>query len=367
MNPWKNKDVFILTLVVGFLLVLSSCKRADSQSSQTVIKKTEKTQTVEVVHPSSNSFEAELLITGTAMPNQIVLLHAMESGYVKSIKKDIGDIVKKGDLIAELENPELYRLNQKLKAQLDAKKAIYDRLQKTYDQTPDLTPMQLLEEAKADYIGAKTELDVINDRQNFLLVTAPFNGVVTKRLVDNGALIQSGIANTNATAIVELQEINPIRLTIPLPESDASSIKKGMETQVSFPELYGESYTAKISRTANALDFASKTMQVEIDIPNKGYKIKPGMYAKILIKTSNRKNVLSLPVTAQILYEDEPFVLLVKNNIVQRVRLRKGLENKDFFEVLNADIGKEAQVIIQGKGLVKQGQQVTAIEKSSAE
>ena len=363
MNPWKNKDLFLLILIVGYWLTLSSCQQADNQSSKNVIEKTEKTQTVEVVHPSSHSFEAELLITGTAMPNQIVLLHAMESGYVKSIKKDIGDAVKKGDLIAQLENPELYRLNQKLKAQLDAKKAIYDRLQKTYDQTPDLTPMQLLEEAKADYIGAKTEFSAINDRQNFLRVTAPFNGIVTKRIVDNGALIQSGIANTNATAIVEVQEINPIRLTISLPESDASSIKEGMETQVTFPELYGEPYTAKISRTANALDFASKTMQVEIDIPNPEGKIKPGMYAKVLIKTSSRKNVLSLPVTAQILFEDEPFILLVKNNIVERVRLRKGLENKDFFEVLNGEIGEDAQVIVQGKGLVKPGQKVTAIEK----
>ena len=203
----------------------------------------------------------------------------------------------------------------------------------------------------------------VNDRQSFLRVTAPFNGVITKRLVDNGTLVQSGITNTNATAIVEIQEIDPIRLTIPLPESDASSIKEGMKAQVTFPELAGEPYTAKISRTANALDFSSKTMQVEIDLKNTEWKIKPGMYAKVQIKTSSRENVLSLPITAQILFEDEPFVLLVKENIVERVRIRKGLENKDYFEVLNAEIGEEAKVIIQGKGLVKPGQKVTAIEK----
>ena len=367
MKFLKNKYRLLFILVSGYCFLVTSCQEADTKLGETNIKKSNKNQTVEVVHPSSQSFEAELLITGTAMPNQNVLLHAMESGYVKSMHKDIGDVVRKGDLIAQLENPELFRLNQKLQAHLDAKKAIYERLQKTYDQTPDLTPMQLLEEAKANYIGAMTELNVINDRQNFLRVTAPFSGVITKRFVDNGALIQSGIKNSNATALVEIQEINPIRLTIPLPESDAGSIKKGMEAQVTFPELQGEPYVAKISRTANALDFESKTMQVEIDLPNRSKKIKPGMYAKVLLKTSSRENVLSLPVTAQVLFEDEPFILVVKNNIVQRVRLRKGLENKDFFEVLNSDLGKDDQVIIQGKGLVKPGQQVTAIEKLRAE
>lgn len=363
MIPWKNKALYLFILFAICELGLNSCQQNENKSDTEIIDQDEKIQNVEVVHPSTQSFEAELLITGTAMPNQIVLLHAMESGYVKAIKKDIGDHVTKGDLIALLDNPELYRLNQKLSAQLEAKKAIYDRLQKTYDQTPDLTPMQLLEESKADYIAAKTELSAVNDRQSFLHVTAPFNGVITKRLVDNGTLVQSGITNTNATAIVEIQEIDPIRLTIPLPESDASSIKEGMEAQVTFPELAGEPYTAKISRTANALDFSSKTMQVEIDLKNTEWKIKPGMYAKVQIKTSSRENVLSLPVIAQILFEDEPFVLLVKDNIVERIRLRKGLENKDYFEVLNAEIGKEAQVIIQGKGLVKPGQKVTAIEK----
>ena len=213
MIPWKNKALFLLILFANCILGLNSCQQDVNDSDNDIVEKNKKVQNVEVVHPSSRSFEAELIITGTAMPNQIVLLHAMESGYVKSIKKDIGDRVIKGELIALLDNPELFRRNQKLTAQLQAKKAIYERLKKTYDQTPDLTPMQLLEEAKSDYIAAKTELNSIIDRQNFLRVVAPFNGVITKRLVDNGALIQSGITNTNATAIIEVQE-NPRRITI---------------------------------------------------------------------------------------------------------------------------------------------------------
>ena len=320
-----------------------------------------KIQRVEVVNPAERSFTAELLITGTAMPNQKVMLHAMEGGYVKSIVKDIGDKVYKGTVIAELDNPELYREMERLSALSKAKKAIYDRLKASIAQTPDLTPPQVLEEAEAEYLAANAELKGVQDRVAFLRITAPFTGIITQRFVDLGALVQSGISNANASAIVEIQELDPIRLTIPLPEADAGTIKKGVEVTVTFPELPGESYSAKVSRTAGVLDFASKTMQIEVDLSNPDKKIKPGMYAKAVMQLSSRENVLSLPVTAQYIYEDELFVLTVVNDQVVRVPLRKGLNNKDFFEVLNTEIDSSSQVIIQGKGLVNEGQMVTAV------
>ena len=346
-------------LIIGCSLLVSC-----DQNSTEIPQQSEpnlKTQRVEVVHPKERSFTANLLITGTAMPNQKIMLHAMESGYVKSIQKDIGDQVRKGEVIAILDNPELYRMREKFAAQLDAKKATYDRLKQSTATTPDLTPMQVLDDAKAEFIAASSELKVIEDRQNFLKVVAPFNGIISKRLVDHGALIQSGLSNSNATALVELQQTDPIRLTIPFPETDVESIQQGMEAIITFPELSGKPYSANISRIARVLDFASKTMQVEIDIANPEGKIKPGMYAKVSMQMSSRNNVLSLPVTAQYYYKDVLFVLAVENERVVQIPLRKGLENKDFFEVLNPEIGPDTQVIIQGKGLVKPGQIVNPV------
>jgi RND family efflux transporter MFP subunit len=225
--------------------------------------------------------------------------------------------------------------------------------------------MQVLDDAKAEFIAASSELKVIEDRQNFLKVVAPFNGIISKRLVDHGALIQSGLSNSNATALVELQQTDPIRLTIPFPETDVESIQQGMEAIITFPELSGKPYSANISRIARVLDFASKTMQVEIDIANPEGKIKPGMYAKVSMQMSSRNNVLSLPVTAQYYYKDVLFVLAVENERVVQIPLRKGLENKDFFEVLNPEIGPDTQVIIQGKGLVNPGQIVNPVLKDN--
>jgi len=292
------------------------------------------------------------------------MLHAMESGYVKAVFKDIGDGVHKGEVVARLDNPELYWQQEQLTAEMEGKKSTYERLRSTYEKTPAITPLQLLEDSRAQYLSLRAQLNAVGDRIGFLNVKAPFSGIITQRFVDEGALVQSGINNPNAKALFEIQENDPIRLSIPLPESDAGAVQPGMETIVTFPELPGESFKTKVSRTANSLDRDSKTMQVQVDIQNANGKIKPGMYAKALMRIDSRDSVLSLPITAQVIFQDRPFVLEVVNGKVDRVALRKGLSDKDYFEVLNAEITPQSQIIIQGKGLVRPGEIVQPVSKS---
>ena len=137
-----------------------------------------------------------------------------------------------------------------------------------------------------------------------------------------------------------------------------------MSVQVTFPELSGKEYEAKISRTSNALDAMSKTMQVEVDIPNKDGKIITGMYAKVLLQVGSRENILSLPVIAKVRYKNEACILVVEDGIVKRLPVKIGLSDKDYFEVLNAEITNETLVITTGKGLVKPNQRVKAILKT---
>lgn len=362
MKTIRHKHIMIG--ILASVLFISSCSRGQqngSGSTSDVMSKNNKIQSVEVVKPQRRSFVADVLITGTARPNQMVTIYAMESGYVKNIFVDIGETVHKGEVIAELANPELVRQYEQKKAQLKAKKSIYERLKSTHEKTPAITPLQLVEDAEAEYLSVEASLNAIKDRMNFLSVKAPFAGIITKRLVDHGSLVQSGLTEDNPQGIVELQEIDPIRLTIPLPESDVAAIEKGMDVTVAFPELPGKSFKAKVSRTAGALDPASKTMQVEIDIDNPDGFIKPGMYAKAIIRFTSRENVLSLPVTAQWIFQDRPFVLIVNGEKVKRISLRKGLSDKEYFEVLNPEITESTLVIVQGKGLVQPGQTVKPV------
>lgn len=364
MNTLINKIMTSKLLLKSMIITVLICScKPQLQQEQEESNMDNKTQNVEVVNPVLYKFTADILITGTTAPNQKVVLFAMESGFVREVRKDIGDKVKKGEIIAVLDNPELHRQKQKLKAELKARKSTYERLRDIHKKTPALTSIQQVEDAEAAYLGAKAALDAIEDHINFLRVKAPFSGVVTQRLVDPGALIQSGLTETNPQGIVEIQETNPIRIVISLPASDAVSIKKDQKVTVTFPELSGKSFESKISRTAKSLDPSSKTMRVEADIANPNGVIMTGMYAKVLLRIESRENVLSLPATSQTLYKDQPFILIVKDNKVERIPLIKGLSSKDYFEVLNTGISSSSLVIVQGKRLVKPGQIVNPILK----
>ena len=221
----------------------------------------------------------------------------------------------------------------------------------------------MVENAEVEYLSAKANLDAINNRIGFLSIEAPFSGIITKRFVDKGAMIQSGLSQSNPQALFVIQEINPIRLIIPVPESDAMGIQKGMEVEVTLPELSGKSFMAKVSRTANAFDPMSRTMQVEIDLKNGDGKIISGMYAKALLQINNRENILSLPMMAKISHKNEDYVFAVVDGKVERIPVKIGLSNQDYFEILNNKINAETQVIVQGKGLVKPEQIVEPILK----
>ena len=349
---------------VGFAVLFSiliSCNTKDKEIETTA--KNAKIQKVEVVKPAQRSFKSEVLITGTALPNQIVTLYAMESGMLMQMLKDIGDRVTQGETIAILENPELLQQQIKWEAETKATKANYERLNSVYKKTPALTNIRMVENAEVEYLSAKANLDAFNNRIEFLNIKAPFSGIITKRFIDKGALVQSGLSEDNPQALFEIQDVNPIRVTIPVPESDVVGIKKGMAVDIILPELSGTTFSAQVSRISNALDPVSKTMQVEIDLENSNGKIISGMYAKALLQISSRDNILSLPMISKISHKNEDYVLAVKDGKVKRMQIKIGLSNQHYFEILNDEITSDTQVIVQGKGLVKPEQIVEPILK----
>lgn len=350
-----------IAVVAVLLSTLFSCNNQENKTEKTVPN--DKIQEVEVVKPEKRSFTAEVLITGTTRPNQRVTLYAMESGMLKQMRKDIGDRVRDGETIAVLKNPVLQQQQLKWQAKTKAQKTHYERLRSVYKKTPALTNIQMVENAQAEYLSAKANLDAVNNRIGFLAIKAPFSGIITKRFVDKGAMIQSGITEDNAQAIFEIQEIDPLRLTVPVPESDAVGIQKGMDVEVTLPELSGHSFMAKVSRISNVLDPMSKTMRMEIDLKNPDNKILSGMYAKALLQINSRENILSLPVMAKVSHKNEAYVLAVMDGKVKRLPVKIGLSNQDYFEVLNDEFTAETQVIVRGKSLVKSGQTVKPILK----
>lgn len=366
------KQTNIILSILCLLFIAFGCnysieKEVTIQGDESVLQQKVNTSSVEVVQPSYHSFISRTVITGVAKAYRKVMVHPMESGYVQSIGKDIGDFVYANDAIAVLYNPELLREAEKLKAELIAKKAVYERLNSIQENTPSLSPVQQLEASKAVYLSTQADLNAINDRISLLTVKAPFTGRITKKMVNVGDLVQSGINNSGTKPLVELQQTHPIRLTVTVPESDASFIKVGLLSQINFPELPNGNYTEKVTRTAKVLEASSKTMQVEIDIANKSEAILPGMYAKVTMELSSRENVLSLPSKTKTMIDDAPHILVVNNGVVEKIALEIGLENANYYEVLNSNINDSTLIISRGKSLVKTGNKVYPVLKKSEE
>jgi len=346
-------------LIVCLSPVLFSCQTDRSQQklgSQEV--PLDNIPRVEVVHPTSQMFDSEIVLTGNLKPNQSVNLFAMESGFVKSIIKDIGDRVNQNEIIARLENPEIMRKLEIDKAQFMAKKSIFERLESISSKTPDLTTLEQVEIAKAEFLSARSNYHATKARTEFLLVRAPFPGIITKRFVDRGAVVQSGLNEDNPQPIVEIMDIEKLRLEINIPEHDMATLKPGSSAQVLFPELPDQEFDATITRMAGALNPQTKTMNAEIDLPNEDHRLSPGMYARVTVKLRSRRDALSLPLVALIAQKNQFFVFRVDNEVVTKIPVRIGLKSKNFFEVLNQDISEKDQIIIGGKELVNDGMKV---------
>jgi RND family efflux transporter MFP subunit len=227
--------------------------------------------------------------------------------------------------------------------------------------TPELTTLQEFEKVEATYLMANAKYKATANRDSLLSIRAPFSGVITARNVELGALIQSGINNSNTIALFEIMDMEIIRLTVALPETEVDNISKGMQAKISFTELPGQTFSVHVSRLANAIDNRTKTMKVQLDIPNRNGKIKAGMYANVEIQLQSTGDKISLPNEALIVVKSEFFILQVRDGIVKRTLIKKGLSNTQFFEVLSNEINENSKVIVEGKAMVKAGMQVKAV------
>ena len=351
------KTKIFITLLTFLLLSCSDSENQQNEDSQTA----EKITTVKVANPQQRSFTSTLHIIGNALPNKQVNIHAMEGGFLSDLKKDIGDKVQKGDVLAVLNNPELTRELEINKVAKEVAEANYLRFKKVIAKTPELTTLQEFEKVEATFLMANAKYKATANRDSLLTIRVPFSGIITARNVELGALIQSGINNSNAKSLFEMMDIETIRLTIALPETEVDNISKGMQAKISLTELPGQTFSVHVSRLANAIDNRTKTMKVQLDIPNRNGKIKAGMYANVEIQLQSTGDKISLPNEALIAVKSEFFVLQVKDEIVKRTLIKKGLTNTQFFEVLSNEINENSKVIVEGKAMVKEGMKVKVL------
>ncbi|MGA3317725.1 MAG: efflux RND transporter periplasmic adaptor subunit [Candidatus Korobacteraceae bacterium] len=343
----------------------------------------------------ANSFS----IAGQFLPYQNVALHAKVAGYIRSIYVDIGDRVHTGQVLAVLEVPELVAQVDEAKAGVHhaeeeieraksnvaraeadhvALHANADRLVNTEKARPGLIAQQELDDAnakdrasgaqvdaaKSALAAARQQLEVAKaDQQHYSAlsdytrIVAPYDGVVTWRYADTGSLVQAGTSNTSGLPVVTVAQINLLRLRIPVPESIAAKVRTGDSADVKI-QATGEQFTGKITRFTDALDPSTRTMQVEIDVPNPTYRLQPGMYADVVLASDSRKDVLTVPVNAIQRDRNKVKVLVVgPQNRVESREVQLGVQSSNNVEIV-AGLSPGERVIVGNLGSYQPGELV---------
>jgi RND family efflux transporter MFP subunit len=319
-------------------------------------------------------------------PYQEVELHAKVAGYVQSINVDIGDQVKEGDLIATLELPEVQddldrALAMKRRSEEEIKrdeaayveaKTNFNRLMMVDKAKPNLiaqaeldtasarekTALATLAAAREQVKVAEAEVKKLQTMLDYARITAPFDGVITERYADKGALIQAGTSSsTQAMPLVRLSENKRLRLVFPVTVSFVASIHKGKPVKVEIPGLH-KVIEAKITRTSQKVTTATRTMDAEVDIANDDLSLIPGMYAAVRLEVDERPDALAIPLIALSRAKIPTVYVIGPDGMVEERKVKLGIESPEKVEAL--DGVKEGELVMIGsRSQVKPGQKVT--------
>jgi RND family efflux transporter MFP subunit len=328
-------------------------------------------RTVAVVRTERMRLSNSMTLQAEFEPFQDVLIHAKVSGYVNPIRVDIGDRVTAGELLATLEVPELkdeLEGAQASERRAETEHAIahlnYDRLVGVNKSQPNLVAQQDLDDAEAKdsasaaaVATAKADADRLATLVEYTRVTAPFAGVITKRFVDNGALVEAGTSN-NTGPIVELAENDLLRLRFPVPEAETSLIRTGGPIQVDVGALH-RSFTGKVARDSWSIDRSTRTMLVEVDVPNPDDAFKAGMYASATLTLQEADSVLAVPLQA-VSSGDAPTVLVVGGQgAIEERRVGVGMRTSTLAEI-RSGLAEGDRVVVGDRSGLAPGLAVTA-------
>lgn len=313
----------------------------------------------------------ELVCDAELRPYQEIDLHAKVAGYLETITVDIGDRVKAGQILAKLEVPELRDELNRAKAAQKRTEAdyndahlIFTRLSFVNKASPNAIPQQDLDTAEAKdhtteaaIAGAKADVERYETLLAYTRITAPFDGVITRRYADPGALIQAGISSsTQAMPLVRLSQNDRLRLDIPVSVSYVSRIAVGDPVEIHV-ESCDKSLTGKIARSTRKVDTATRTMDVEVDVPNDALKLIPGMYASVTLRVDHRDKALAVPVEAVSRQKSATVFVVSKDHKIEERTISIGLETPHRLEVLSG-LSENELVMIGSRTQIKAGQQV---------
>ena len=380
MNPLKQHPIITLGVIIFFSVMalvvfrLSSVAKTDTHKPRVI--------TVATVAPLKQDLDVRLAYTADITPNQAVNLFSRVDGYIAKVYVEKGDLVKANQLLIEVDHSDYRHAVNQAKANLAAARArvaqqeasvrnaslTLNRMQSLIKD--QFVSQQDLDNAQVAYDTAAAVLDSLRAQVQqmevalaqaethlaYSYIRAPFAGYVAERNLDLGSYVSGTTAGTSTLSrgILTLHEIQTVRILIEVVEKDVPLIQVGQKSEVRAEAYPDRVFEGTVTRVVQALNRATRTMTIEVDLPNKDHVLKGGMFARVEVLVGTHRNAIQIPIDAVSRLEDSQYVYIVREGKAQRVPVEIGVRDENRVEITKGLVGLE-QVIISGKDLVHEG------------
>jgi RND family efflux transporter MFP subunit len=379
-HPFVVLGVIIFIAVTALVIFrLSTGAKTDSQKTRLI--------TVGTVSPLKKDLDIRLSYTADISPNQVVNLFSRVDGYVAKLHVDKGDFVKAGQLLMEIDHTDYLHAVNQAKANLAAghakvaqQKAALRNTRLTLDRmqaliTDQFVSQQDLDNAQVNFDAAVAALESLDAQVKqmevalaqadtnltYSYIRAPFAGYIAARNLDTGAYVTGAASSTStmSRSMLSLHDIDRVRVLIEVVEKDIPTIQIGQKAGLRAEAYPDRVFEGQVTRIVQTLNRETRTMTVEIDLPNKDRRLKGGMFARVEVMVGTHREAVQIPIDAVSRLEDTQYVFVVRDGKAQRVNVEIGVRNDNRVEITKGLTGDET-VIVSGKDLVHDGTPVQA-------
>jgi RND family efflux transporter MFP subunit len=335
----------VLGLLLSVAVFAGIRSRLQSEASLKVATDRAAIPTVDVIHPKDGASAEEIILPGTTQAFTDTPIYARTNGYLKSWYFDIGARVKKGQLLAEIETPEIDQQLQQAQADLKTAHANLQLARTTADRWQFLVKSgsvskQETDQAVSNLAATQAAVDAsaanvrrLEELQSFEKVYAPFDGVIIARNTDIGALIDAG-ASTQPRQLFHMAATRELRVYVPVPEVYAPAAHPGATTTLTLDEYPGETFYGTLVRTSDSIDISSRTLLVEVDVDNPAGKLLAGAYVFVHLKLPMETRSVTVPSNTLLFRREGLQVGVVRNGKAELVAVKIGRDYGSTVEIL---------------------------------
>ncbi len=374
--PWVLLVVVLVLAIFGILFLAGFLPRLANQKKLNAAAHRVATDPplVRVTPVLTRSFVVHLTLPGNVNAFQQTQIHSRVNGYVKKWLVDIGTHVKAGQLLATIDTPDIDAQLRQAKANLfrakadEALNANLLRREKYMQSKGAASPVDVIDQqlkVNASAAGVKVNQAAVRNlliQKSYANVTAPYAGIITARNIDVGTLVTSGSA-ANVSSLFTLDQINPVRIYVFVPQSDAALVRPGTYANVLASQYPGKIFQGKITRSAGALNSNTRTLLTEIDVPNPKGRLLPGMFVRAQLVLAQRHPPVRVPDnTLRVVTHGPEVVVVNRKNVVHVQPVVLGHDNGVTVEVVQG-LKPGQRVVVSPSDFLKNGQRVRIAAK----